>query len=158
MVSVALDWLTSPNTVTATGFVTPVCSVKSISVRYVVFAAPAVTAVDTAVAAVAVCENPSQFEVPAALYVTEVPPHSPVGALLMPKPNVVVYDVVDTCQSTTQRPFFVVFAGSVGSTSPVVEKAVVPIVAAVVLVVLLPPVTSPLAVTTVGVIAPGEAT
>jgi hypothetical protein len=64
--------------------------VKSISARYVVFAAPAVAAVDIAVAAVAVCENASQFEVPAAAYVTEVPPHNPVGALLMPKPNVAV--------------------------------------------------------------------
>ena len=138
--------------------VDPVCSVKLISALYVVFAAPAVAAVATAVAVVAVCENASQFEVPTAAYVTIVPPHRPVGTLLMPRPNVAVFEVVDICQSTTQRPFLVVLTGTVGKTSPVLVKLVVPIVVAVARVVSFPPVTMPLAVTVVGAIAPGDAT
>ena len=122
------------------------------------FAAAAVTAVDIEVGVVADCENASQFEVPAAAYVTAVPPHNPAGALLMPKPNVAVLLLVDICHSTTHRPFLVVLAGTVGNTRPVLENPVVPIVAAVVLAASLPPVIMPVAVTKVGVIAPGEAT
>lgn len=88
----------------------------------------------------------------------ELPPHNPTGALLMPIPNVAVLPVVDICHSTTHRPLLVVFAGTVGNTRPVLENPVVPIVADVVLVVSLPPVMIPVAVTTVGAIAPGEAT
>lgn len=90
MVNVALALLTLPYKVTTTGFVAPVCRVKSISARYVVFAAPAVTAVEAAVAAVAVCAKPSQLDVPAAAYVTLDPPHDPAGELLIPIPKVAV--------------------------------------------------------------------
>jgi hypothetical protein len=54
----------------------------------VVDIAPAIAPVEIAVAVVAVCENANQFVVPAAAYVTVVPPHNPVGELLMPIPNV----------------------------------------------------------------------
>lgn len=66
MLNVAVAWFTKPYKVIVTGLLAPVCSVKSISARYVAFAAAAVAAVDIEVGAVAVCENASQFEVPAA--------------------------------------------------------------------------------------------